>query len=101
MFTISRYGYRLYLVLYRPISTVPEGEKIGEAVGISKKECMSRDRRQFYINKKILNLLKVNHRYDCHCPKRARSARMPGSIGEQVQQVRNLKTKRMLQLMEG
>jgi hypothetical protein len=33
--------------------------------------------------------------------KEARSARMPGSIGEQVQQVRNLKTKRMLPLMEG
>jgi hypothetical protein len=26
---------------------------------------------------------------------------MPGSVGEQVQQVRNLKTKRMLPLMEG
>jgi hypothetical protein len=26
---------------------------------------------------------------------------MPGSIGKQVQQVRNLKTKRMLPLMEG
>jgi hypothetical protein len=36
--TIFRNGYRLYLVLYRLISTVPEGEKIGEAVGIPRKD---------------------------------------------------------------
>ncbi len=32
-----RYGYRVF-VLYRLNSTVPEGEKIGEAVGIPRKD---------------------------------------------------------------
>jgi hypothetical protein len=32
-----RHGYRLF-TLFRLISTVPEGEKIGEAVGIPRKD---------------------------------------------------------------